>query len=551
MTIGLSVVLSTFPAHAAPLSGETNQLKSEKKLVRVIVRFKQPTLTSGLSSPLSNLSGYLALAHSTDEIVQVKTLGLPGLLTSEVSEDGLRALQADPNVLEVVEDTLSRPTLTDTIPQIGADSVELPSGLHGGEGTTIAIIDTGVDSSHPFLKNKIANEACFSTSQSSIYKIKTLCPNGQNEQIAKGAAMDCDPDISGCGHGTHVAGIAVGGPLTLEGKSIRGVAPSAKLIAAQVYTEFYEQSVCGSIPAPCALSFASDQLRALEYIFSQSTKFKIAAINMSLGNGSFSEPCINDSLASIIKKISEKQIATVVSSGNDGLIGSISSPACVPGVIAVGAVDKSNTLAYSFSNTSELITILAPGDHVTSSEEHEKFGWKSGTSMSAPHVSGALALIVEKSPNIKLAALKTFLIKGGTTVKDNRTGQSFTSLNVKKSVLLSTIQAPKPPKEITTVTADSSMLSHSTSMADSSENPKRVIVDIPSTSDLPKKDVSEITSDLESATGKNVDVKITNKRAIIEITEGINTEDKAAIKKQFGQDSTISPDTLSRPQLLK
>lgn len=533
---------------ADPLVESAVQEKNEKKLVRVIIRFKPPTLISGVASPLSNPASYLVSAHSTNEVAQVKPLGLPGLLTSEVSEDGLRALQADPNVAEVVEDTLSKPTLTDTIPLIGADAIELPGGVSGGVGTTIAIIDTGVDSLHPFLKNKVVSEACFSTSESTIYKIKSLCPNGQNSQMMKGAAVDCDPDISGCGHGTHVAGIAVGGPLLLNGKSIRGVAPGAKILAVQVYTEFYEQAVCGSIPAPCALSFASDQLRALEHILSQSSKYKIAAINMSLGNGSFSEPCGNDPLSGIVKKIVDKQIAIVASSGNDGLIGSISSPACIPGVLSVGAVDKSNSLAYTYSNISKLVTILAPGDHVTSSEEHEKFGSKSGTSMSAPHVSGAISLMLEKASGTKLEVLKRNLIKGSTTVKDSRTGEAFASLNVKKAVLLST---PAKSLKLKKVASTDVLPSNPENEAGNPQNPKRVIVEIPSATGALYQSVSEITSNLESETGKNVDVKIVDQRAIIEIKEGVSTEDEVAIKKQFGKDSKISPDALSRPNLFE
>jgi subtilisin family serine protease len=550
MVITLAITLGSLTIQADPLIENVDQIKKENKLVRVIIRFKQPTLISGVPSPLSHPSGYLALAHSTKEITQVKSLGLPNLLTSEVSEDGLRSLQADPNVAEVVEDTLSKPTLIDTIPLIGANAAELPGGLYGGVGATIAIIDTGVDSLHPFLKNKVVNEACFSTSQSSIYKVKSLCPNGQNNQIMKGAAVDCDSSISGCGHGTHVAGIAVGEPMLLEGKLIRGVAPGAKILAAQVYTEFYEQAVCGSIPAPCVLSFASDQLRALEYILSQSSKYKIAAINMSLGNGSFSEPCIDDPLNDIVKKITSKQIAIVASSGNDGLLGSISSPACIPGVISVGAVDKSNSLAYAYSNISELITILAPGDNVTSSEEHEKFGSKSGTSMSAPHVSGTISLILEKTPGINLEALKKNLIKGGTVVKDPRTGETFSSLNVKNAVLLSASPPAKSP-QIKKVAITDTSPSQPTSITDNPQNPKRVIVEIPSTTDLPSQNISEITSNLESETGKNVDIEIIDQRAIIEIKEGVTDKDETAIKKQFGSDSKIFHDTLSRPKLLQ
>ncbi|WP_431480833.1 S8 family peptidase [Pseudomonas thivervalensis] len=548
MAITLATALGTFAIQADSLAGSEHQIEIEKKLVRVIVRVKQPMLISGMPSPLSHPSGYLAFAHSANEITQVKPLGLPGLLTSEVSEDGIRALQADPNVAEVFEDTLSKPHLIDTIPLIGANAAEFSKGLYDGSGTAIAIIDTGVDSSHPFLKNKVINEVCFSTSQSSIYKIKSLCPNGQNYQMMKGAAVDCDSSISGCGHGTHVAGIAVGEPLLLEGNLIRGVAPGAKVLALQVYTEFYEQAVCGSIPAPCALSFASDQLRALEYVLSQSSKYKVTAINMSLGNGSFSEPCIDDPLSDIVRRIVDKQVAIVASSGNDGLLGSISSPACIPGVISVGAVDKSNSLAVDYSNISKLITILAPGDNVTSSEEHEKFGSKSGTSMSAPHVSGAISLLQEKSKNISLEVVKETLIQSGSVVEDLRTGEKYSSLNVKKAIFLSASTSVKPPQIKNNVTFDTS-LSQPANITNSLQNPRRVIVEVPGSEVMPTQEISNITSNLESETGKDVHIQIIDKRVIVEIKGGVSNQDEAAIKKQFGDDSKIFHDALSRPKL--
>src|SRR5439155_23250996 len=133
----------------------------------------------------------------------------------DVTPAGLDALAAlDSDIAHVYEDKIARPVLADSVPLIQGDQVWAAG--YDGAGTVIAILDTGVDSAHPFFAGKIVGEACFSTTSDGLSQ--SVCPSGQNVEIGAGAAAPCALDD--CIHGTHVAGIAAGHDAT-------GVEPSS------------------------------------------------------------------------------------------------------------------------------------------------------------------------------------------------------------------------------------------------------------------------------------------------------------------------------------
>ena len=171
-----------------------------------------------------------------------------------VSPDALSALMNNPNVASVTEDTLSKPTLAQSVPFINGDDVI--SDGYDGSGWAVAVLDTGVRKTHVDLDNgKVVSEACYGTTDST-YSSVNLCPNGSDAQVCSGAGVNCSVSISGCSHGTHVAGIAAGD---------NGVAPGANIIALQVFSRFDNADICGSAD-PCVLSFSSDQILALERV---------------------------------------------------------------------------------------------------------------------------------------------------------------------------------------------------------------------------------------------------------------------------------------------
>ena len=338
---------------------------------------------------------------------KIKTFNYLPMLRAEVDEAGLRALAAAPEVKRVVEDRLHHPTLAQSVPLVEANATQ--SLGFGGQGQTIAVLDTGVDANHPFLSPRVIEEACFSSNTGST---SSVCPNGQQSQIGPGAAAPCN--ANGCSHGTHVTGIAAG-----SSASFNGVAPEATIIGVQVFSRVDSTNDCLPNPAPCTAAFTSDIIAGLERVFALRTTLNIAAVNMSLGGGSSTTFCDGDPVRAAIDALRGAGIASVVASGNEGETNAISSPACISSAVSVGSTTKSDTVS-SFSNSATFLTLLAPGSQINSSFPGGGFNVLSGTSMAAPHVAGAFAAIRSASPQATVDDIVNALSATGLPVTDAR-----------------------------------------------------------------------------------------------------------------------------------
>ena len=207
-----------------------------------------------------------------------------------------------------------------------------------------------------------------------------------SSSTAVGSGVPCTFAPGDCQHGTHVAGIAAG-----SGASFDGVAPFANVIAINVFSR-RTGSACGDNPSPCALSRVSDQIKGLERVIALRSSMRIAAVNMSLGGGQFSANCDGDARKAAIDNLRSTGTATVISSGNDGSASAVSAPSCISTAVTVGSTTKTDAVS-TVSNSSPLVELLAPGSSINSSVPGGGFGLKSGTSMAAPHVAGAWAVL--------------------------------------------------------------------------------------------------------------------------------------------------------------
>lgn len=252
--------------------------------------------------------------------------------------------------------------LTKAIPYISAN-IPYDSG-YKGKDTYVVVIDSGVQSDHPFLAGKVALEACFAPT----------CPNGTSKQIGLGAAKPVH------WHGTHVAGIVAG-----SNANMHGVAPEAKIIAINIF------NIYGS-------TYDSHIIDALTWVDSISSEYNIAAVNMSLGTSQvFKTSCNNyiPALTSIISTLKSKNIATVVAAGNGYAYG-MSSPACITDTVSVAATYPDRDLVTNFSNVHEDTDLSAPGNAIYSSDSFSSYRVASGTSMAAPMVAGSYAVYRSK-----------------------------------------------------------------------------------------------------------------------------------------------------------
>jgi len=234
-----------------------------------------------------------------------------------------------------------------------------------GKGETICIIDTGVNKSHQDLSEKIIAEYCYCSAHPP-WRLSDCCPSGSAEEAN---ATDNH------GHGTHVAGIVA------ANGSIKGVAPGAKIVAIRVFGDD-------------DVAYDDDIIAAIDWCINNATKFNISVISMSLGGGLYDNYCDESetAFASAINNAIAHNISVIVATGNDYNYTHIASPACIKNATAVAASDKNDAVA-SYSNRNNLTDLIAPGTSINSTSLNGGYVIYSGTSMAAPHVSAAFAIL--------------------------------------------------------------------------------------------------------------------------------------------------------------
>jgi hypothetical protein len=396
------------------------------KKVRVIAWIKSDE--KGLEN-LQNVSQRLIGARSTLEqagAVTKRELSSLGALVLELDGYSLDSLMSSGLVERIQEDISEPPLLIQSIDLIGADLVHDIG--YSGSGQAVVILDTGIETNHPFFSNRVVEEACFSSNDS---EAESLCPNGRERQIGPGAAVDCSrTGISDCSHGTHVAGIAAG-----SNEDMRGVAPAANIVAVQVFSLF-GASHEGCAGVPCVRSYRSDQYAALEWVLNESTTDNIAAVNISIGSKEeHTSSCDNDPRALRVYGLRSAGIATVIGSGNMGHEAGVAAPGCISYAITVGSTDDVTDRINNFSNSSALVDILAPGRSIYSSVLNGEYGNMSGTPMAAPHVTGAFAVMREINDTASVADIEHALEANGLPILDERNNLIFPRLDLYASVI--------------------------------------------------------------------------------------------------------------------
>jgi hypothetical protein len=327
----------------------------------------------------------------------VASLGAPTAYAATVDRAQLRALADQPGVVDVAPNRRLHPLLTQSTAEIGAPAA-WANGLDG-TGRVVAIVDTGVDANHPMLAGKVAAEACFTPAKAD--GVSGYCKNGQTTQLGAGAAAPCTGTVE-CGHGTHVASVAVG-----DGDGRRGVAPGARLVAAQVFTS-------SANPSEGVGTDEATVIRALEWVYSLRTSEPIAAVNLSLDGEPLPTPCgASAALLSVIDRLTAAGIAVVMAAGNDGATTRLSFPACLPNVISVGSVGDSGRVS-SFSNSAPSLSLVAPGEDIIAAWAGPCcYREASGTSFASPHVAGVFAVLRQQLPTWSVASLLAQLDRTG------------------------------------------------------------------------------------------------------------------------------------------
>ena len=214
------------------------------------------------------------------------------------------------------------------------------------------------------------------------------------------------------GHGTHVAGIICG-----NGR-LKGIAPQAQLVVLKVL----EKDGGGD---------TDRVLRGLEWVLKNRERYKIRILNFSIGFLPGARGEEQRQIIDLLEQLWDENVAGVTAAGNNGpRQGSITVPGISRKVITVGAsddmtVDLRLPRSYSGQGPTECCVvkpeILAPGTNITSLDYRgNHYVKKSGTSMAAPVVSGALALALQKNPALRPEELKVKLYESADGQKKGK-----------------------------------------------------------------------------------------------------------------------------------
>lgn len=224
----------------------------------------------------------------------------------------------------------------------------------GTPNTLVAVVDTGVDHAHPDLKGTVIDSPDM-TFKKKWYQIGKKNPG----------SMDYD------GHGTHVAGII--GAIANNNIGVAGVAPGAKILGVKVLGEGASMYTV---------------MKGVAYSVNQGAKI----VNLSLGG------VLTDSVerAFFEEDLAKHNVLIVAAAGNDG-IANMGFPASFRNVMAVGSVNQTQKLS-NFSCYGYGMSVVAPGEGILSTFPGNTYAMIDGTSMAAPFVAGAAALVWSKYP---------------------------------------------------------------------------------------------------------------------------------------------------------
>ncbi|TVR48214.1 MAG: hypothetical protein EA386_05485 [Rhodobacteraceae bacterium] len=354
-------------------------------------------------------------------------------MTVRVDEADLQALLSMQGIDTIRESITFDLDLSESTAHVDARRlwVTLPGLRASGHGQAIAVLDSGVWRGHlaffdPQFNTKIPASACFSNTEQSATHAST-CPNGETSQITPFsgvAGVDCDPDTDGCGHGTHVAAIA-GGHLGNPPMS-HGMARDADIIPINV---FRQRDNCGSNPqTPCIGASWTDVQLGLEQAVNWQRRNNIAVVNMSLGTGTagprFDGECDDafPGLAAVANNLRSLGVAVIATTGNGSTDGAIGAPACISSIMAVGNTTL-NDAVWTSSNHHSTMPFLAPGTGINAADSSQTqpaprraLTTKTGTSMAAPHVAGAFAMLRSFRPSASVTAIERALACTGIPV---------------------------------------------------------------------------------------------------------------------------------------
>ena len=349
-----------------------------------IVQLKKPVDGSVLSGlPVASQAQSLLTAIGGGQVLHTYEYALRGFAV-RISPAQASLLALNPLVASVNPDVVMKAGATqNNPPSYGIDRVDqrdLPlSGSYtyadtAGQGAHVYVIDTGLNANHSDFAGRVGNGRNFVGG--GLLGTGTANPDNW---------ADCN------GHGTHVAGSAVG--------TVYGVAKKATIHGVRVLD-------CQGTGSGAAI------LAGIDWVAANAIQPAVANLSLGTLNGRSTDQ------ETAVRNLVNANVAVAVAAGNDSKSACQTSPAAEPTVLTVGATERTDRMA-SYSNFGTCLDLFAPGSDIISASHSNNTGSStlSGTSMASPHVAGALAVKRAQNPSVSAAAVQVAVVDDTTPNK--------------------------------------------------------------------------------------------------------------------------------------
>ncbi|HBB68302.1 MAG: hypothetical protein A2X28_05495 [Elusimicrobia bacterium GWA2_56_46] len=368
---------------AVPAAGGVPARGREVASGRAFVRFEAGVSSAAAADTLSSAGFKLV---TWDFVGGWSLVGLPEGMSVSAALPVLLALPgaaaAEPSGVYRVKKTSNDPALVLQYGLRRTDALRAWDFETGSSSrVTVAVLDTGIDSSHPDLASKLVSGA------------SRLCDN-----------ISCvanDPSTAACNHATRVAGVAAAAADNSSG--IAGLSWGARLISLKVFSDGDCNPDCSDKGGSACATDDAAMIKAINYAVTLQNSASTGRIvlNMSLGNVVETQTPCSGSMQTAITAARTAGLVVIAAAGNDPRLAvGVNSPGNCTGVVPVGATDSNDSIAFfsAYDSVHMSTGVSAPGVGIYTTDLGGAYAYADGTSFASPLVAGLAALIISAKP---------------------------------------------------------------------------------------------------------------------------------------------------------